>query len=73
LLSDDFRVTDIQTGLNKDRLLTLENYCERYLPVLMCKTIRSVVKPILDHKKSLAFETAVDKLMSSLTDSILHD
>jgi hypothetical protein len=39
----------------------------------MCKTIRSVLKPVLDHKKSLQFETAVDKLITSYTNSILND
>jgi hypothetical protein len=41
--------------------------------VLVCKTIRSVVKPTLDHKKSLEFETSVDKLLRSYTHSILSD
>lgn len=49
----------VQNETNRDNIITLENYIERYIPMQILKTVGRVVRPVLEEpqRKDLDNET----------------
>ena len=57
----------------KDSILTLENYVERYIPMVILKTVKDLVSPVLDEIKLEKFEKVFERNYFFLSKSIVED
>lgn len=72
-LGDENRVGSIQATILRDKLITVENYTERYVPILMVKQLRHLMTPILDEEQKTVLETNTDKFLNTLATVIATD
>ena len=67
------RKESIELVKTKDNLLTLENYCERYIPVIILNTVRRILTPMYEYEELVQFCTHADKFHLEMQSSILTD
>lgn len=58
----------------KNDLMTLENYCERYLPIVIMNTCSELMMPIFDNDKDRKkLNKQFDKMHLYISRAILND
>jgi hypothetical protein len=58
-----------------NKMMTLENYCERYVPLTILKVVRRVVEPVVhsDEEKKNAVIKVGNIIMNEMVDQIIGD
>jgi hypothetical protein len=54
-------------------VLTLENYAERYVPLVMINTTMELLATVLDEKRLKKMNKAFNRMHNNLSKSILED
>lgn len=57
----------------RDSVLTLENYSERYIPLVVLNTVMELMQPVLEDQRLKKFNKAYDKQRTCISKSILED
>ena len=72
-ISKQIKETQTQYTKINNAVLTLENYAERYVPLIMINTTMELLATVLDEKRLKKMNKAFNRMHYNLSKSILED
>lgn len=69
----DNRSEQIKAQKTADNLLTLENYCEKYLPIATLKLLQKIMRPLYDEETLEKMKKHCNRFLIEMQQHILDD
>lgn len=63
----------MKNKLTRDRVITVENYTERYIPIIIVKQLKHIVAPLLDEDQAVALDNTTARYYMDLAEIIAND